>query len=268
MSRICGKCRHTLPEGVLYCTECGFSAGATSADSRTVLMQPSSPSLSQADCDVIASRVTETYGSAPMIDMPGMAAPGDPGRPEQLILIVDESGSMGNKFRGSTTKIEAAIHAGGALIMAKTNNDAADRVGVVAFNHHARLIAPLGELGRTHASLMGSLRELRAGGGTDLDTGLRMAYDQFDWQATGFVPRVVLLTDGMGGDPLETAEQIKSRGGVIDTIGIGPSEDEINAPLLRAVASDFRGQPRYRFISDRQTLVGAYHTLGGKTVVL
>ena len=46
-----------------------------------------------------------------------------------------------------------------------------------------------------------------------------VARDMFDWNRKDIVRRIILLTNGEGGDPLHTAKDLKSRGVVIDIIG-------------------------------------------------
>ncbi|MGD2111192.1 MAG: VWA domain-containing protein, partial [Phycisphaerae bacterium] len=83
----------------------------------------------------------------------------------------------------------------------------------------------------------------------------------------GVVRRIVLLTDGCGGHPIRTAQDLKSRGVVIDVIAVGHSEEEVNVKLLKKIASTVDGELRYRFIKDQQTLVAHITQLGGKTAV-
>lgn len=87
----------------------------------------------------------------------------------------------------------------------------------------------------------------------------------FDWSRNDVVRRIVLLTDGHGGEPLRTAEDLKSRGVVIDVIGVGSNPSRVDEKLLRKVASVIEGETRYRFIKDQQTLVGHYTQLANKT---
>jgi len=49
---------------------------------------------------------------------------------------------------------------------------------------------------------------------------------------------------------------LKDAGVVIETVGIGGSPADVDEDLLKAMASlDPHGQPRYRFIGDRQALL-------------
>ncbi len=74
-----------------------------------------------------------------------------------------------------------------------------------------------------------------------------------------------MLTDGQGGEPLATAERLKSRGVVIDVIGVGKTPSDVNEPLLKKVASNIQGELHYRFIKDHQSLIAHYTQLAHKT---
>jgi Mg-chelatase subunit ChlD len=108
---------------------------------------------------------------------------------------------------------------------------------------------------------------LRSGGDTDIDAGLRTARGCFEWACQDVVRRIVLLTDGQGGSPLRTADDLKERGVVIDVIGVGETPGEVDEKLLRRVASVVQGELRYRFIKDQRTLVEHYTQLAGKTLL-
>ncbi len=104
-------------------------------------------------------------------------------------------------------------------------------------------------------------------GGTDITAGLEVARDNFEWQRGGVVRRIILLTDGQGGNPLWTADDLKSHGVIIDVIGVGKNPSVVNEKLLRKVASVIQGESRYRFIKNAKGLVEHYTTLSGKTAV-
>jgi hypothetical protein len=87
----------------------------------------------------------------------------------------------------------------------------------------------------------------------------------FDWHRAGVVRRVVLETDGHGGNPLQTAEYMKQNGVVIDVVGIGEHPSGVDEKLLKKVASVVEGELRYRFIKDHRTLVAHYTQLANKT---
>ena len=109
------------------------------------------------------------------------------------------------------------------------------------------------------------LQSLPSGGGTDLDEPLVGIRDYWDRNADDAVRRIVLLTDGHGGDPLRTAEGLKAAGVIIDVVGIGPTPCDVNEDLLKRLASVVEGELRYRFIKDHRTLVQHYTQLANKT---
>jgi len=77
-----------------------------------------------------------------------------------------------------------------------------------------------------------------------------------------------LLTDGQGGEPLDTARKLKDRGVVIDVISIADKPANADEMLLKKVASTVGGVLRYRFIKDQKTLVQHYTMLAQKTATI
>ncbi len=104
-----------------------------------------------------------------------------------------------------------------------------------------------------------------ADNGTDINEGFVAAVNMFDWGLKNVVWRIELLTDGKGGEPLQTAEDFKSRGGVVDVVGIGDCTANVNEKMLKKVASVIAGELRYRFIKDHQSLIAHYMQLANKT---
>jgi Mg-chelatase subunit ChlD/DNA-binding beta-propeller fold protein YncE len=151
-----------------------------------------------------------------------------------VILVIDVSGSMSQAavaFPG--TKLEAAQNAATSFLSLLDFGQF--RVGVVAFNQQAQLVAPLTELLSTARGAIGGLV---AAGGTDIAAGVDVARAELTGSrrrlaATGVV---VLLTDGFS-DPLtaqRAADQAKLEGVRIFTIGFG---DMVASDLLLAIAS-------------------------------
>jgi Mg-chelatase subunit ChlD len=196
-----------------------------------------------------------------------MLRPGESGQRELLFFIIDVSGSMEISYDERFSKIEAAKRANATMLVQKAQLDADDVVGLVSFNHTATLLEPLSVLREHKTQILRTLQSLQADGGTDINLGLETARDHFHWDRSGVVRRVVLLTDGHGGNPLGTAAYLKERGVVIDVIGIGASPTAVNELMLREVASVIQGGSRYSFIKDQQTLVAHYTQLACKTRV-
>ena len=65
------------------------------------------------------------------------------------------------------------------------------------------------------------------------------------------------MTDGHGGHPLRTAEELKARGVVIDVTGVGQDPAGVDEKLLKKVASVIEGELRYRFVKK---LISRYDT--------
>jgi Mg-chelatase subunit ChlD len=189
------------------------------------------------------------------------------GQREQTGVVMDISKSMELPYDGQYNKLEAAVRAKINMILHKEQIDPDDEIGIVTFNHKADMLLPLHPISSHKQQIIDRLQGLFAEGGTDINEGLKVARDLFDWSRNDVVRRIVLLTDGCGGHPCRTAEDLKSRGVVIDVIAVGHSEEEVNVKLLKKVASVVDGELRYRFIKDQQTLVAHITQLGGKTAV-
>jgi Mg-chelatase subunit ChlD len=187
------------------------------------------------------------------------------GQRESLLLVIDTSGSMGEVFEGGITKLEAAIRAGANLILHKVRIDPLDEIGVVSFTDRAIVEFAPASCGSDKSDMIRSLQQLTPGGGTDLDAGLRAAETALPWGRSDLTRRIVMLTDGNGGHPLRTATSLKSRGVVLDVIGVGESPNDVDEKLLRALASVVAGELRYRFIKNQAALVTRYTALANKT---
>ncbi|WP_299267460.1 vWA domain-containing protein [Halorientalis sp.] len=129
-----------------------------------------------------------------------------------IVAVLDVSGSMDSSFgryyydehgrkregqAGSTRKIEAATEALCALTE-QLNDD--DRLGVVLYNNRAHVAKPLRDVGSTNmVAIRQHIREVAAGGGTNLADGFEAAWDMLaDGETTSEVERrVVFMTDMM-----------------------------------------------------------------------
>jgi len=230
-----------------------------------VLPQSMVGALSAEQTKTIIQRVQKTLGGAVAMNPSGTLVLGDPNQRELIVMVMDRSDSMGDPFDPGVIKLEAAVRAAINLILNKAQMDPQDEIALVAFNSKAKVLQGFHPI-RTHKQQMIRLLQgLSPDNGTNIDEGMKAARDLFDWERRGVVRRVVLLTDGQGGDPLGTAKDLKSRGVVIDVIGVGDCPDNVDEDLLRKVASTVGGQLRYRFIKDSQTLVKHYTQLANKT---
>lgn len=107
----------------------------------------------------------------------------------QLALVIDKSGSMSG---GSMEAVKAALYS----LVGKLTPD--DEVSLTAFNTEADLFLPMTRVG-DGSVLWHAIDRLHADGGTNIEKGLSLGYDQLAKapQRDGFSKRVMLFTDAM-----------------------------------------------------------------------
>jgi len=145
-----------------------------------------------------------------------------------------------------------------------------DRVAIVSFALSAKIELPLTSISEAE-SIIDAVMKLRGDGGTDITTGIEKAglilKDPVINIETKRLRRILLLTDGRGGNPLPIAEKIKNDGILIDVIGIGGKPSAVDEPLLRrAATTDNDGFTHYWFIKDADSLVKHYQQLATSLV--
>ncbi|WP_080505186.1 DUF5797 family protein [Halorubrum aethiopicum] len=183
-----------------------------------------------------------------------------------LVAVLDVSGSMGSQFdqyyydesgqrrsvdsASSTTKMAAATDSLAALT---THLEADDRLGVVLYNSQAHIAKPLSLVGETDMdAIRGHIRDVTAGGGTNMSAGLETAIDLLadheDADATQIENRIVFLTDMMpntgatGSNTItDTVADAATRGIHTTFIGMGLDEN----PDLADSLSKIRGANHY-----------------------
>ncbi len=261
----CSACHAELPAPTRFCRYCGAALGGTQVQGRTITM----PETTVAARTIVnqPARAHDATALGPGRTTRHGTSVSTSSQREHLVLVGDVSGSMNEAYDGQRTKIEAAVRSAASLILEKRQIDADDRVGIVVFDNRADVLHPVVSLRQHHHELLAALQSQQAGGGTDINAGLKAARDLFDWNASGVVRRIVLLTDGHGGRPLRTAERLKAAGVVIDVVGVGKTPAGVDERLLRRVASTIEGEVYYCFIKDQGTLIEHCTRLAGKTVV-
>ena len=156
-----------------------------------------------------------------------------------IMLVTDVSASM------EATDVEPSRLAA-ARDAAKNFTDAVPdqvRLGLVAFDQSARLLAPPG---REHDSIENALDGLTSGEGTATGEGLATALQAIQRSGAGGRGRppaaIVLLSDGKttyGRDPVEVAQQAKKLGVPINTVALGTPDGVIQiGPNLLPVPPD------------------------------
>ena len=168
-----------------------------------------------------------------------------PGRPLNLVLAIDNSGSMERADR--VRILRECLRVLGAQLQPP------DRVSVVAFARTARLVVD-GLPGSQAAELPERAGDLTPQGGTNLEDAMNVA-----WQAarrhyaSNGVNRVVLLTDGAANlgdvDPQSLKRKVEAHrqeGFALDCFGIG--WEGYNDELLEQLSRN--GDGRYGFVNS------------------
>jgi len=147
-----------------------------------------------------------------------------------IMLVLDSSGSIGpndyEKVRGFARAFAASL---------KVAPDGA-RIGIVQFSSENQNRLEIG-LSDDPTALNAAIRDMRwLAGGTDMDDGLRIGWEELEANGRPGVPRVIILmSDGQPNrDPAQRANAIKAAGTRLLTIGVGSG---INADLMRRLAS-------------------------------
>ena len=164
--------------------------------------------------------------------------------PVNLILVIDESGSM--RDRGKMTYAKKA-----AKIMIN-NLNSYDRVGIIAYSDYARVISPLQSL-TNKSKLRREIDRIYPTNATNLSAGLIEAIRGLKYyNDTRRINKVILLSDGLanrGVTDLYSLSDIASRasyeGVYITTMGLGLHFDED----LMATLAEY-GAGNYYFIES------------------
>jgi len=163
-----------------------------------------------------------------------------------MVLVLDRSGSM-TAAVGDRTRLAVAQEATiGALDLLNPQS----LVGIVAFDAGAEIIAPMTPV-VDRATLDVAVARIRAGGGTDIYSGLVEALDLLRSVESGAM-HVIVMTDGITqpGDFPGVLGEIRALGATVSFLGIGDGADQ---GQLRALADlgggslhmtrDFRALP-------------------------
>ena len=170
-----------------------------------------------------------------------------PGRPLNLVLAIDNSGSMERADRVRILR-ECLRVLGGQL-------QPQDRVSVVAFARTARLVVD-GFSGKDAANLPQVVGQLAPDGGTNLEDAMNLAYQSArrHYLSNG-VNRVVLLTDGAANlgdvEPASLKAKVEAhrqQGIALDCFGIG--WEGFNDDLLEQLSRN--GDGRYGFVNSTE----------------
>lgn len=172
------------------------------------------------------------------------AAGRQPGRPLNIVLLLDKSGSMERADRVNIVRETLRVLA--------TQLQAQDKLSIVTFARTPRLWAD-GVAGDKVGEMIGRVSEITPDGGTNLEAALDLGYATAQRHyAVGSINRVVLFTDGAAnlGDvnPDALAKKVEARrkqGIALDCFGIG--WEGYNDDLLEQLSHNADG--RYGFIN-------------------
>lgn len=233
-----------------------------------VLQSVAAEEIPRESHELLASYVSKLGGGLVMVGGPGSFGAGGwkgtalepilPVRldlPERLVmpaaailLVLDNSGSMGTTVMGSSRTQQEIANEGAALAVQTLDRN--DLVGVITFNSWHRTLVPLSpntDPARTSAAI----RAIGSDGGTNIPPALEEAYRVLrDARAT--VKHVVLLTDGVSMDKEALpaiAARMHAEGISLSTIAVGDGAD---TAMLAVLAE--RGGGTYYRVTDPNML--------------
>ncbi len=166
-------------------------------------------------------------------------------RPAMLTFLIDTSGSMSEPDRIGRART--------ALRLLLDRLAPTDKLQIVSFDDKARIVlAPTAATRK--ADILKAFDRLQCNGSTNLEDGMRRAYQQ---AARAFVPggenRVILITDGVANlgsdnaqDILKQVDEFRRQGITSSVFGVG--EGAYNDALLADLAD--KGQGVYRFLDS------------------
>jgi Ca-activated chloride channel homolog len=165
--------------------------------------------------------------------------------PISLAVVLDTSGSM------SGEKIEDAKRSVLRLLADMRDED---EITVVRYSDTSELIQPLSRVGAVRSALSSRIRELEAGGGTNIPGGLSHGLRALDEAAKGRVRRIVLVSDGLDSTRAQAESLARTSftsGITVSSLGIGLDFDE---SYMGSVAQS--GHGNFAFIRDGGSLAG------------
>lgn len=180
------------------------------------------------------------------------------GRPLNLTLLIDHSGSM---VRADRQRIlERFLGEMGSFLSPE------DRVHVVTFSTNTSVLG-MNLAPNQLSGIQQKLAQMSPQGGTNLELALKTGYALAEqYKQDQAVSRVILLTDGAANlgniGPEKLGERIKHgklQGVFFDVVGVG--WDDYNDALLERLTRE--GDGRYRFINNEDEVSSLLHSLAG-----
>jgi len=184
--------------------------------------------------------------------------------PNDTICVNDTSWSMSWKDC-KPSRLEASKMAVKKFISKRASLSATDRVAVVSFDSEAHIVLPFTDISNL-ASIRSAITNLETEGGTNIAKGLKaaarlFANDEMENFAARRLKRILLLTDGCGGNPIRISRALKDADILLQVIGCG-SRSSVNEELLRRVATtDTKGFTHYWFVNNTKDLIEHYENM-------
>jgi Ca-activated chloride channel family protein len=191
------------------------------------------PSLSDAHIDANQPSTQRQLSLA----ISAIADSQDQNLPLNLCLVLDHSGSMHGKPLETVKK---------AALNLVENLKPHDRLAVIAFDHRAKVLISNQEAQDIQV-FRDAIRKLKAGGGTAIDEGMKLAIEESFKGRQDRVSQIFLLTDGENehGDNdrcLKLAKTSADENITLSTLGFG---DHWNQDVLEAIADAAGGTMAY-----------------------
>ncbi|MEI7902804.1 MAG: von Willebrand factor type A domain-containing protein, partial [bacterium] len=174
-------------------------------------------------------------------------------RPAMLTFVIDVSGSMAQPDRIGLARLALTLLAGQLAER--------DRIQMIAYSDHARLVLePVAASEKDR--VIAAFESLQCNGSTNLEEGMRQAYEQ---AARCFVPgaenRVILISDGVANLGADSAQEIldkvaanRKQGITCSVFGVGAGT--YNDRLLEELAN--KGDGVYRFLDSEEEVRTAF----------
>lgn len=188
----------------------------------------------------------------------GMSSNIDPERfqraPQALVLTVDVSGSMGWEYRGT----ERAYPSPGRLAYLLLKEITArlgpqDRVALVTYGSEVNTV--LADAAGGDAAIQGAIESLRTAGSTNMEAGLRRAYEVARaLRGRGLAPRVLLFSDEQPNVGATSATEFSQIVGQGAEDGIGATLFGLGLGLrqeLMVALSKLRGGNAFSLLSEK-----------------
>ena len=180
------------------------------------------------------------------IGLRGHVIPSEHRKDANLTFVIDVSGSMEKENRLELVKK--------ALTLLVDQLRPTDKVGIVVYGSHGRLVLPHTDLTQ-RSEILAAINSLKPGGSTNAEEGLRIGYD-LAWRnaSVNHINRVILCSDGVANvgntGPDAILKEIRTyvdKGITLSTVGFGMGN--YNDVLMEQLADTGNGS--YAYVDTR-----------------